>query len=57
MDKEKIIDSVEPSRRDFVRKAVKAGFIAPVVGTFTMSGLMSTPAAAQSNQSLVSATS
>lgn len=51
MDKEKIIDRVEPSRRDFVRKSLKAGFIAPVVGTFTMSGLMSSPAAAQSNMS------
>ena len=53
MDKEKIIDKVEPSRRDFVRKSVKLGFIAPVVGTFTMSGLMSRPAVAQlPNQSV-----
>ena len=46
-----IIEQMSPSRRDFVRKSVKAGFIAPVIGTFTMSGLMSRPAAAQSNMS------
>lgn len=47
------LESISPSRRDFVRKSVKAGFIAPVVGTFTMSGLMSRPAAAQPNISII----
>ena len=50
-DNKEIIETVSTGRRDFVRKAVKAGFVVPVVGTFTMSGLMSTPAAAQTNQS------
>ena len=50
-DKKEIIETVSTSRRDFVRKAIKAGFVVPVVDTFTMSGLMATPAAAQSNQS------
>lgn len=50
-EKKELLDSVSMNRRRFVAKAVKAGFIVPVVGTFTMSGLMSTPAAAQSNQS------
>lgn len=50
-EKQELLDSVSMNRRSFVGKAVKAGFIVPVVGTFTMSGLMSTPAAAQSNQS------
>lgn len=43
------LESVSVNRRDFVRKSLKAGFIVPVVGTFTMSGLMSSPAAAQDN--------
>jgi len=46
-----ILESVSPGRRAFVEKAVKAGFVLPAVGSFTMSGLMSTPAAAQSNTS------
>lgn len=50
-DKQEIIETVSTSRRDFLRKATKAGFVIPVVGTFTMTGLMSAPAAAQLNQS------
>jgi len=46
-----LLESVSPGRRAFVEKAVKAGFVLPAVGSFTMSGLMSTPAAAQSNTS------
>ena len=49
--REDIIAKVSPARREFMRKAVKAGFILPVVGTFSMSGLMARPAAAQSNMS------
>lgn len=50
-EKKQLLEKVSVNRRDFVRKSLKAGFVLPVVGTFTMSGLMSTPAAAQSNQS------
>ena len=50
-DKNEVIENVAEGRRDFVRKAMKAGFVVPVVGTFAMTGLMATPAAAQSNQS------
>jgi hypothetical protein len=52
-NEKELLESVSVSRRAFVSKAVKAGFVVPVVGTFTMSGLMSTPAAAQSNQSFI----
>ncbi len=47
-----ILETVAPTRRDFVNKSIKAGFVLPVVGSFTMSGLMATPAAAQSNSSI-----
>ena len=50
-NKDEIIESVSAGRRAFVRKALKAGYVLPVIGTFTMTGLMATPAAAQSNQS------
>ena len=50
-NKKNILENVSAPRRDFVKKAVKAGFIAPVVGSFTMSGLMARPAVAQSNLS------
>ena len=50
-DKKEIIDSISESRRDFVRKAAKAGVTASAVATFTMTGLMATPAAATSNGS------
>ncbi len=50
--REDVISRVSPARREFMRKVAKAGFVAPAVATFTMSGLMSRPAAAQaSNQS------
>jgi hypothetical protein len=51
-DSQDILETVSPSRRDFVNKSIKAGFVLPVVGSFTMSGLMATPAAAQCNQSV-----
>jgi hypothetical protein len=51
-DNNNLLESVSPERRDFLRKSVKAGFALPVVGTFTMSGLMATPAAAQANMSV-----
>jgi hypothetical protein len=50
-EKQEIIETISTSRREFVRKATKAGFIVPVVATFTMTGLMSAPAAAVSNGS------
>ena len=46
-----VIEKVSPARRDFVRKSVGAGFVLPAVATFSMSGLMSRPAAAVSNMS------
>ncbi len=51
-NKDEIIESVNAGRREFVRKALKTGFVLPAIGTFTMTGLMATPAAALSNQSL-----
>ena len=48
---DEIITKVSPSRREFMRKAAKAGFVLPVVGTFSMSGLLARPASAQSNLS------
>ncbi|MBT4519889.1 MAG: hypothetical protein HOC23_07770 [Halieaceae bacterium] len=50
-DNKNVLESISPERRAFLRKSVKAGFVLPVVGTFTMSGLMATPAAAQANMS------
>lgn len=38
-------------RREFLRKAAKAGIAVPAIATFSMSGLMARPAAAQSNLS------
>jgi hypothetical protein len=48
---DEVIDQVSPSRRSFVRKAVGAGFVAPIVGTFTMSGLMMSPQVANAGLS------
>ncbi len=50
-EKKEIMDSISVERRAFVSKAVKAGFSLPVVATFTMTGLMATPAAAAPNMS------
>jgi hypothetical protein len=50
-DKNDPISKMPEERRDFLRKALGAGFVAPVVATFSMAGLMARPAAAQSNQS------
>jgi len=36
-------------RREFLRKARLAGFVVPLIVTFSMSGLMTRPAAAQSS--------
>ncbi len=49
--KDDLIEEFQPSRRDFIRKAVGAGFAVPVIATFTMTGLMSRPASAGANQS------
>ncbi len=46
---EKILESIDESRRGFIRKAIGAGFVAPLVASFTMSGLMARPASAQPN--------
>ena len=46
---EEITEHLPEERRSFLRKAVKAGIIVPVVATFSMSGLMGRPASAQSN--------
>ncbi len=46
-----VMAKMSPARRDFIRKAVSAGFVLPVVGTFSMSGLLARPASAQSNMS------
>jgi hypothetical protein len=51
LENDKAIDAVSPSRRSFVRKAIGAGFMAPVVGTFTMSGLMMSPQVANAARS------
>lgn len=48
---EDVIEKISPARRDFVRKAISAGFVLPMVGTFSMSGLLARPASAQSNLS------
>lgn len=48
-DKKEILDTVSESRRSFLKKAVKAGYVIPVVGTFTVTGLMSQPAVAAPN--------
>ena len=49
--KDELVEEFEPSRRDFIRKAVGTGFTVPVIATFTMTGLMSRPAFAAQNQS------
>ncbi len=46
---DKIIAEVSEERRAFLRKAVKAGFVVPVIATFSMSGMMGSPAAMQYN--------
>lgn len=46
---EKIIAKVSEERRAFLRKAVKVGFVVPVIATFSMSGMMGSPAAMQYN--------
>ncbi len=49
---DEILKEFDESRRDFIRKAASTSFVAPVVASFTMAGLMSRPAAAQSNSSI-----
>ncbi len=46
---EEALTKFSPKRREFIRKAANAGFVVPVVATFTMSGLIARPAAAQPN--------
>ena len=48
---EKTLSEISPERREFVKKAVKLGFVMPAIVTFSMSGLMARPASAQSNMS------
>ena len=48
--KDALFEEFEPSRRDFVRKAVAAGFTAPVIATFAMTGLMSRSVFGSENQ-------
>ena len=47
-----VMKDLPEDRRAFLRKAAKAGIIAPAVATFSMSGLMARPAAAWSNVSM-----
>jgi hypothetical protein len=49
--KDNPISKMPEERRDFLRKALSVGFIAPTVATFSMTGLMARPASAQSNMS------
>lgn len=44
-------NEIPEGRREFLRKAAKVGLMVPAVATFSMSGLMARPAAAQSNTS------
>ena len=44
-----MISTLPEERRAFLRKAVTAGIAVPAVATFSMSGLMSRPAAAQAS--------
>lgn len=48
---EAALANMTPSRRQFIRNAARAGFLAPVIASFTMSGLMARPASAQANMS------
>jgi len=50
-DTDSLLSKLPQERREFLRKAVKAGFVVPTVATFSMTGLMARPAAAQSNMS------
>ncbi len=49
---EEALTKISPERREFVRKAASAGFVLPAVATFSMSGLIARPAAAQPNGTL-----
>jgi len=50
-DKDKLIENLPEGRRSFLKKAMTAGFVVPTIASFTMSGLMSRPAAAHPNMS------
>jgi len=50
-NKDKLIENLPEERRSFLKKAMTAGFMVPTIASFTMSGLMSRPAAAAFNQS------
>ena len=50
-NKDNPMSKMPEARRDFLRKALGVGFIAPTVATFSMTGLMARPASAQSNMS------
>ncbi len=49
--KDNLLSNLPEERRKFLRKALDAGFIAPAVATFSMTGLMARPASAQANMS------
>jgi len=46
-----LVETVDPERRSFLRKAAGMGFVIPVVATFSMSGMMAGPAYAYGNLS------
>jgi hypothetical protein len=48
-DSDAVIANAPEERRAFLRKAVTIGIGAPAVATFSMSGLMSRPKAAQAS--------
>lgn len=50
-NKENPKSKMPEERRDFLRKALSVGFIAPTVATFSMTGLMARPASAAPNMS------
>jgi len=46
-----IIEAHPEERREFLRKALKVGVVAPAVATFSMTGLTARPAMAGANGS------
>jgi hypothetical protein len=48
---EQKLSEISPERREFVKNAIKLGFVLPAIVTFSMSGLMARPASAASNMS------
>lgn len=46
-DKDKLLENVDPARRNFLKKVLGAGFVAPVVATFAIEALTADSAQAQ----------